>query len=78
MVDDPVSRGAVSMGFGESTARASPYLGQAVVHGTLLGLLDGNLQALRLAGAFGVGRRIADGAVGGGVRFIHGECVRQH
>lgn len=47
-----------------------PYLGQPLVHGTLFGLLDSDLQPLRLAGAFRIWRRIADGTVW---RCIHFE-----
>ena len=79
MRDHPVSTGQVNtlevlfkdQGF------ILPYLSQPVIHGTLLGLFDSKLQPLRLAGAFRVGGRIADGTVGSCIHFIHGELVSQ-
>lgn len=47
----------------------APYLRQLLLHRPLLGLLDRNLQALRLAGTFWIGGRITNGTVRGRVHL---------
>jgi hypothetical protein len=71
VVDYPVSvvQSAVILA---SIPASAPNLSQSLIHGTLLCLLDGNLQPFRLARTFWISRRIANSAIGS---LIHISCT---
>lgn len=70
MVDYPVSEKQSVLTVVDGKDWRAPYLSHSLVHSPLLGLLDGNLKSLRLARAFWIGWRIANGAVWSRIHLI--------